>query len=498
MSSSSIALGFEAFGDRSTGPILDPSMSMISWMGGFVSPSVVAYEEGSSNRHMTGTLVFQGLPIAEPLSFRPATNSRRSIAIAPIGQEEQQTGGGGVLQLTVQTISGNNLATLCCSHHDTVYEVKQRLVRFSGALVGQQQLVYGSSVLQDCDTLASCGITGEKATMHYVRIKSSGISRYLAERRDTEDPFQALERSLADVVDSAMQSEHALSERARPRAADLAIAMTASCRAELISWMVQAFDALRLDDNVLHSTASLLDRYYARREVRIEDTALHGMLLAAACTVMKTGSLVVGWRTVLGHLCQGQLDIPTVLRTEVELLGQIGFQVFVPTPVTFLDTLCLRLRAGEPHAQDATRWQSLALFLLELVLFDAELQYGYPHAVLAAGALSAALRTTGAPPERYEALAEDLATYCPSLVSAVDMVGRCEEDLLKLWSACDRGECQWRDVYLHVKAKFQRMDRSGVARLSPDESLRQIQQAADRSRRAGAVPDDGGRCDEAV
>jgi len=106
------------------------------------------------------------------------------------GIAEDAVGKGGVLQLTIENISGTIVANLRCSHYDTVYEVKQRLVRFCGALVGKQQLVYGNSVLQDCDTLACSGIIGSKATIQYVSIKDDDAHEEKDENDARDDAAQ--------------------------------------------------------------------------------------------------------------------------------------------------------------------------------------------------------------------------------------------------------------------------------------------------------------------
>jgi hypothetical protein len=385
-----------------------------------------------------------------------------------------------MVELTIQSLSGAELAVLECSASSTVYEVKQRLREISGAdLMGQQQLVFGCHALEDCYTLASYGAAGPKATLQCVRLRPSGVALHLEAQRSSLNPEEALSASLSDVADSVMQAEHAQSERHRPCAAHLGRAMTARRRGELVSWMVQAFDALQFTDDILHSTVLTLDRYYARRKTPIQDTSLQKVLLAAVCTEMKLASSTNfppgNWQRVVAHLCQGRLHLPSILKAEREVLSSLGFVVGVPTPLTFLHGLGLRLEEAA-STTEASQWLSSALFLLELALFEPRVQYSYPHAVLAAAALSAALHACGAPVERHQALLEDLSAYCPHVPHLDEAVAACEEELITLWLQSSKSENNLGDFYTRLEAKFSHRSRHGVSRLSPQTALRRLRQ----------------------
>jgi hypothetical protein len=249
--------------------------------------------------------------------------------------------------------------------------------------------------------------------------------------------------------------------------------------------MVQAFDVLRFDDAVLQGVVLTLDRYYARQAEAIEVTAIQRVLLSAVCTEMKLSCSdefpPMHWQRVLDHLCHGRLSLAAILQTELEVLEQLDWVVGVPTPVTFLRELSIRLRGGSfgettvpataPGAASADRCSSLALFLLELALFEPNLEYGFHHTVLAAGALSASLRTLDAEAELHEILLEDLATYCPDVTHLEEQVHAAEEALLEHWAGCASGFSQWGEFYVHLETKFSSQVRHKVARLSPRTAL---------------------------
>lgn len=382
------------------------------------------------------------------------------------------------VDLTVKRMSGADLAVIQCSLDESVYEVKQRLGCVCFAAPGQQHLVFGQTVLPDQESLASCGILGGRAIVQFIQNSSSGISRVLESRRSDADQNKSLECTMADLCDSILQVEHRLSERQRPKAAYLEQAMSLRRRSELICWMMQAFDVLKFDDNILHSTTLTLDRYYVKQTMPIPDALLQRMLLAAICTEMKMANAdefpTLHWKRVVNHLCQNQIETEDILRQEAKMLRHLGFVVGVPTPVSFLKGLMVRVREATPKPE-ADRWENYAVFLLEIALFDAQLAYGFPHIALAAGALSAACRGCEAPAEQQEELLEDFSAYYPTLhqSDAADLVFECEWRLLTLWARCESGEnAHVGPFYAAIRSKYSRNSRQAVAQMSPMDALR--------------------------
>merc|ERR1719159_2173696 len=91
------------------------------------------------------------------------------------------------------------------------------------------------------------------------------------------------------------------------------------------------------------------------------------------------------------------------------MLQKLRFNVGTPTARDFLEAFSARL-SGD-HISP-TCW-SLAEFLLQLTLVDANLHYRYAHAVLAGASLALAMYSTRATTSAYLALLEDLALHCP-------------------------------------------------------------------------------------
>jgi hypothetical protein len=232
------------------------------------------------------------------------------------------------------------------------------------------------------------------------------------------DIDEALEALMLEDVDSLLQAEHEQSERSRPHAADVLVAMPSCSRQNLIKWMMQSFEILGLDDQILHGVQLTLDRYYARRITKVDDHKLHQLVLSALCLELKTGPLSAeyhenGWKSVLSHLSQGHISVANILRAELELLNELGFVVGAPTPLSFLRILGMRLR-GEPK-ETRSRLMNVATFFLELALLDVDVAYGFPHCILAAGALSAACVTLKDTLKISESRREQLLEGIPAL-----------------------------------------------------------------------------------
>mmetsp|Transcript_114492 Transcript_114492/g.296671 ORF Transcript_114492/g.296671 Transcript_114492/m.296671 type:complete len:491 (+) Transcript_114492:99-1571(+) len=393
----------------------------------------------------------------------------RAAAPEPPHQQEQ------ALLLEVFSLAGAPLCRLRCTGRTTIAAVKRRIARHHDIPAAEQRLVHAGEVLKDAVALEQCCILGTdlpgvggRISVQCVRTGQSNLARGVQEMRGSHQPDEAVEAALGGVVDTVLRAEHSLAERLRPRgAADLERAIEGRHRAELINWMVQAFEVLKFDDAILHSVVLTLDRYYAIRALPIEVGSIQKLLLSAVCTEMKLAGAEEfppgHWQRVLSHLCHGRVALKAILETEYEVLSRLGFQVGIPTAVTFLRELALRPHAGEVGQRAA----DVAMFFLEMAVFDPNVQYGRPLVLLAAGALSAALRVlevrrpelAAELAEARESALEDLTVYdVEQFQSAEKQALQCEEELLQLWlsNAERNGDTIWGLFYPQLEAKFSR------------------------------------------
>merc|ERR1719482_329896 len=262
----------------------------------------------------------------------------------------------------------------------------------------------------------------------------SMLSRFFATLRDCPSPEARTDATLADVVDSALRSQHQVSQRHKPSAQLLTEGFAPASRQEMLVWLLQAFDVMHFSDNLLFDTSLLLDRYYASQPPPEEGVGgAQRKLLAAVCTALKTGSpveqLQCPLRQVVTHLGRDQVPFDAVLVAELAMLRQLRFQVATPTAKDFLEALTTRLGCD----RIAKSCSSLADFLLQLTLMDAALHYRHPHAILAASALTLALYTTRAQASTFAALLEDLSLSIPDSVNHQGLLVQCSGALHLLW-----------------------------------------------------------------
>lgn len=441
--------------------------------------------------------------------------------VAPLPAPSCRSKNHQVLKVVVSTMAGEVMHTLNVSPSDTVYEVKQRLARFASIDIGHLQLVDGCTRLKDSDTLESCrrltstrgsladvledtavGSGNENSdapvvpessplevepALHLtcIQVGRSSIASRFEEMRKSTDPRLAQYASLADVVDPVMQLENTMSEQRRPRAEAILASIPANVRSKFIAWMAEAFEVLQFDSFILFGALLTMDRYCACVNSTRDHSEMGLEMLAAICTEMKLAREdqfpTELTRRLLHHICQGRFALKDIFRVEYSILTKLGFAMWVPTPLHFFGGLTLRLgsgegREGQPAAVEALECYYLGLLLLHVSLLDAGLLYAYPHAVLAAAALSGAMGVLEKPDEQRQELLRDLAAYRPATAGAADesVVLQCEERLLNLWWQCTTGESPHAEFFGTIEARFASPTYHRVSRQCPRERLAQL------------------------
>mmetsp|Transcript_95102 Transcript_95102/g.273811 ORF Transcript_95102/g.273811 Transcript_95102/m.273811 type:complete len:454 (+) Transcript_95102:57-1418(+) len=403
----------------------------------------------------------------------PLTEAERPLQLmAGLPMARCSTGSGGVVLLQVFSMSGAKLCEFRAGLRASVECVKQRVFLSCDIPVAEQRLVFAGAILRNDDTLEDCGLQRAgvlgKVSMLCVRCCQSQLARSLADLSGDANPELAVEATLGALTDTAMRAEHELSECSRPSTSDLLNAVAPQHRAELINWMMQAFDVLRFDPGLLHSVILTMDRYFIRRAKPVDVTEMQKLLLAIVCTEMKmagAGEFPPGhWQRVLAHLCHYRIELPEILAAEYEVLSCMGFDVGIPTAFTFLRELAVRPRCDDGDLRAIIF--DLAMFFLDLCVFEPDVQYGYSHCILAGGAFAAALRVLDADVLRRdrcadlrEQLFDNLMAYGVRADRTLEAaVFGCEAEILELWCARARGQgtCAWSPFYRAVVTKYER------------------------------------------
>lgn len=145
------------------------------------------------------------------------------------------------------------------------------------------------------------------------------------------------------------------------------------------------------------------------------------------------------------------------------MLRDLGFLVGIPTPLTFLRGLGLRLQGEGVVSARSDILMGVARMLMELMLYNVDLQYLYSPVVRAGAAFGAALLAGG--PDGPEAtfedldelhmqLVEDISSYCTE--ECAEELRLCEVNLLLLWRDCERGTSPWANCFRNIAQRYSR------------------------------------------
>jgi len=252
------------------------------------------------------------------------------------------------------------------------------------------------------------------------------------------NPEEEIDAVLGDLVDDVLRSCHKESQRHLPLVSDLLVRLGRLERDRILEWLVQACDIMRFPEEVLFSAVLTLDRCCARAREPLPMDRMQKVLMAVVCTVIKTCAVadeiynIMPLRDLLVHLSRSQVPYEEILVMEHQVLETLHFQVSTPSPLDFLDALCVPIVATrEPLESSPPR--CLASFLLQLSMFNAALHYRYPHAILATSAIYVALCGLQSSPMLRQALLSDVATACPEVLDLHDAVYICAMELHNLW-----------------------------------------------------------------
>jgi len=358
--------------------------------------------------------------------------------------------GNSLMELTVRmTFGGEIVAVLIASAADYPYELAVRLppapLASDGleAMPGRARLVYEDVVLHDRLSLQAQGVLGPVATLKVVYTTSGGsIAQFLWNQRLKDEPDEALSAALADCAGPAAQHQHKQSEWHRPLAQAISRNLPAEiARSQYIPWMSQALSTMRLSATVFHTAVSILDRFLSALPAPISSAELPKITITAISLTLKS-QVGSDHYMIMQYLIQAiprhyQVTLPGVFRAEQHMFQIIGFVATVATPFDILQGLGVVL-GQHPHVLEVSCWLRFGTFLLELVLLDARLAYRFPHAILAAAALSIGMRCLGAHATLLRIVMDGLVDYCPQLIPADIAVSDCANDVYEHWKLCTR------------------------------------------------------------
>lgn len=252
-------------------------------------------------------------------------------------------------------------------------------------------------------------------------------------RRGAAVPADASCGLTSSLASRILCSAHQASERVKPTAAGVLRRIGIVDREQTIVWLTQVCCRSQLQDSTLYLSVLLLDRYCAARVEPVDYKNFQLTAIAILSIALKMAGAVEErsktplLQELLFHLGRGQFPVATIFWEEHMVLQRLHYEVASPTAIDFLDAFAAPPDASPPPfaalagpaapreeggaaagapshaatlaaaAPTPVRW--LAAFLLQLSLMDANIQYRYPHSILAAGAVKVALQCTMVEPD---------------------------------------------------------------------------------------------------
>lgn len=295
--------------------------------------------------------------------------------------------------------------------------------------------------------------------------QSSELARLLGGlHRHTGVLDVTIQACLGELADNVLAAAHKRSELQAPNVGAVSNGMLPEHREKVVSWLVQTYAVMNFGEHMLHQTTLTIDRYADGISPKpIPPDEMQRVLLAAISCTLKTSvvdDFARSVREILQHLSRGQVRFSQIMYQELALLDVLGYNVTVPSIMDFVDALLVRAsrdlalppsspfkdasssEKGSPHRSSCTSGDDveftcavrdidaranakdvfnrdntlgqMSSFLLELALYEPEMLYAYPQAILAGAALLIA--SSKLEPPRQKQVAETIVVDLKVLI----------------------------------------------------------------------------------
>eukprot|EP01066_Platyproteum_vivax_P009740 Platyproteum_vivax@DN4310_c0_g1_i1.p1 len=251
-------------------------------------------------------------------------------------------------------------------------------------------------------------------------------------------------------------------------------------RTKFVSWLLQAFDALQIEDQIFHRAVHLLDRFLSQTGRTDPVHADPANILTTGVAIVNTAFKVEVTSSIThpntntynfrGHLsglmammAHNFATIPEFHAREIQILNALSFKVWTPTVREFIEILSLR--AGTEQILVDKPVKTLAYFLSELSMFH-EVFWQYRPYTMAAACLTVATNIVCAE-ERHQmvALLADFRVTGMLNVEMFDELVNCHVKLLSWWIQALRMvlcEASWRASWLPLGDPFAAAPRTAL------------------------------------
>ncbi|KAF7283214.1 cyclin A [Rhynchophorus ferrugineus] len=182
--------------------------------------------------------------------------------------------------------------------------------------------------------------------------------------------------------------EHELRNRAKPGYMKKQPDVTANMRSILVDWLVEVAEEYKLHTETLYLAVNYIDRFLSYMSVVRAKLQLVGT--AAMFIASKYEEIYPPDIGEFVYITDDTYSKRQVIRMEHLIVKVLGFDLSVPTPLTFVTSMCCRNKLD-----DKTKY--LAMYLCELSLLEGETYLEYLPSTLAASAIALARHTLDRP-----------------------------------------------------------------------------------------------------
>ncbi|KAI9196098.1 hypothetical protein LWI28_021000 [Acer negundo] len=301
-----------------------------------------------------------------------------------------------------------------------------------------------SSVLSARSKFAACGLTNKPKDPE-INIDAADIDNELA---------------VVEYVDD-MYNFYKLSEH-ESQAHDYMDAqpdINAKMRSILVDWLNEVHRKFQLMPETLYLTINIVDRFLSKQIVSRKELQLVGISsMVIACKYEEIWAPEVNDFVFISDNAYAREQ---VLAMEKSILGKLEWHLTVPTPYVFL------VRYVKASIPSDMEMENMVFFLAELGLMQYPTIVMYSPSIIAASAVYAARCTLEKSPIWTDTLKHHTGY-------SEDQLRDCAKLLVKYHSAAAAAESKLKAVY----RKFSSTDRSGVALLTPAETLLLLPQSS--------------------
>ncbi|KAJ3658494.1 hypothetical protein Zmor_010229 [Zophobas morio] len=200
----------------------------------------------------------------------------------------------------------------------------------------------------------------------------------------SKDIFFEMEEYRDDIY--AYLREHELRHRPKPGYIMKQPDVTENMRAVLVDWLVEVTEEYRMHTETLYLAVNFIDRFLSYMSVVRAKLQLVGT--AAMFIASKYEEILPPDVGEFVYITDDTYDKHQVIRMEHLILRVLGFDLSVPTPLTFINAICVLTKQ-----MDKTMY--LAMYLSEIALLEVEPYLQYLQSVLASSAIALGRHTLG-------------------------------------------------------------------------------------------------------